>query len=197
MEKVLKILGWIALLTLTFAIAKQLAEQRQIMYLLPDAWGKPYHRYGFDGGDRFFSGREGFRNGPADAAGAFVWSESIMPMPRNSGENTGGIGGFDEDDLATGPQGQPALSPADSQLENMREPYALLKGAIPVKTEEGDLTAVSCFRKDFLSATNKVGNYIQRTNNYKHATPDDCSAPLTEMVDSFYKNPELTLTRGR
>ena len=79
--------------------------------------------------------------------------------------------------------------PADASLENPRQPYALLNGVLPEKTDKGTLTAKTCYEKDFLAKSNKVGNYIQRTNNFRHAAPDSCSTPLTELVDSFYLNP--------
>ena len=62
---------------------------------------------------------------------------------------------------------------------------------LPLETTNiaGNLTAKTCYEKDFLAQTTKTGNYIQRTNNFRHAAPDNCSAPLTEFVGSFYKNP--------
>jgi hypothetical protein len=46
----------------------------------------------------------------------------------------------------------------------------------------GTLTAQSCFEKDFMAQSSKTGNFIQRTNNFRHEEPDNCSAPLTEFV---------------
>ena len=46
----------------------------------------------------------------------------------------------------------------------------------------GNLTAQTCFEKDFLSQSNKTGNFIQRTNNFRHEKPDNCSPLLTEFV---------------
>jgi DNA-binding transcriptional LysR family regulator len=77
----------------------------------------------------------------------------------------------------------------DASLDNPRQPYALLNGVLPEKLDKGTLTAKTCYDKDFIEQSNKVGNYIQRTNNFRHAAPDNCSAPLTEMVNSFYLNP--------
>lgn len=119
------ILGWLVLLTLIFAIAVQLSQQGYI-YLLPDAWAKPFVR-------------EGFETNPAQA----------------------------------------------------NAPYKLLADVLPEKKTDGTLTAQTCYQSDFLAQTEKVGNYIQRTNNFRHGTPDNCSAPLTEMVNSFYENPSL------
>lgn len=83
---------------------------------------------------------------------------------------------------------QDSTGAADASLSTPKEPYALLSDVLAVKKTEGKLTAKTCYQADFLEQSNKVGNYIQRTNNFKHATPDSCSAPLTEMVDSFYRN---------
>jgi hypothetical protein len=45
MEKVFTYLGWLVLITLVLAIARQLSERRNI-YFLPDSWGIQYHKYG-------------------------------------------------------------------------------------------------------------------------------------------------------
>ena len=74
------------------------------------------------------------------------------------------------------------MNPAPSDA-----PYKLLADVLPEKKTEGTLTAQTCYQTDFLAQTEKTGNYIQRTNNFRHGTPDNCSAPLTEMVDSFYQ----------
>ena len=47
------------------------------------------------------------------------------------------------------------------------------------------LTAKTCYEGDFMSHTQVGGDYTQRTNNFKHAKPDNCSAPL-EFVNKFY-----------
>ena len=80
------------------------------------------------------------------------------------------------------------INPASFTLQNPREPYALLTGVLPVKSESktGDLTAQSCFQTDFLSQNQKTGNFNQYTNNYKRKVPDSCSAPLTELVNTVY-----------
>ena len=155
-----QLLGWIALVTLTIAIARQLSNQPQL-YLFPDSWGKQYANHG--------------------------WQPRAIENFSSGGDRSNGNG---EVDGSLDSAGQ--LTPADSDL-NPRSPYSLLKGVLGTKDTEGELTAKTCYQKDYLSQTNKVGNYIQRTNNFKHATPDDCSAPLTEMVDSFYTNPSITL----
>ena len=68
------------------------------------------------------------------------------------------------------------------------DPYNLLGNVLPPSSKENTLTAQSCYETDFLAQSAKVGNYIQRTNNFRHATPDNCSSPLTEFVGKFYSN---------
>lgn len=77
-------------------------------------------------------------------------------------------------------------NPAAAQITNLHDPYSLLADVLPTKRTNGTLTAKTCYQKDFLAQSNKTGNYLQRTNNFVHSAPDNCSAPLTEMVDSFY-----------
>lgn len=48
------------------------------------------------------------------------------------------------------------------------------------------LTAKTCYETDYMSHGQIGGDYTQRTNNFKHAKPDNCSAPLTEFVNKFY-----------
>ena len=54
----------------------------------------------------------------------------------------------------------------------------------PIQNET--LSAKTCYEADFMSHTQTGGDYTQRTNNFKHAKPDNCSAPLTEFVNKFY-----------
>ena len=80
------------------------------------------------------------------------------------------------------------LNPADLE-KNPRNPYALLGGSIPVNTvsKTGELTAQSCYATDFLAQNQKIGNFSQTTNNFKHKGPDSCSSPKTEFVNTIYK----------
>jgi len=50
----------------------------------------------------------------------------------------------------------------------------------------GTLTSQTCYEQDGKRVIEKVGNYSQRTNNYKHTYPDSCSSPFHELVGSFY-----------
>ncbi len=72
--------------------------------------------------------------------------------------------------------------------------YSILADVMPTRGKEGTLTAGSCYASDFLSATQKTGNYVQRTNNIRHARPDSCSAPRTELVNAFYENVSIGST---
>lgn len=154
MEKAIKYLGWLVLVTLAIAIARQLSEQRTI-YFLPDSFGTFFSNYGWD------------RGTPPWGSEGFVSQDGVKGRVDKTGD----------------------VIPADASLENPRQPYALLNGVLPEKTDKGNLTAKTCYEKDFIQQSNKVGNYIQRTNNFRHAAPDSCSAPLTELVSSFYLNP--------
>lgn len=78
-----------------------------------------------------------------------------------------------------------AGEPADAYKANS---YSILADVMPMKETKGDLTASTCFASDFLAQSDKVGNYIQRTNNIRQARPDSCTAPRTELVNSFYTN---------
>ena len=80
-------------------------------------------------------------------------------------------------------------NPADPDLVDVRKPYSLLYDVLKTKEFAGTLTAKTCFDKDFKAKTERTGNFIQRTNNYKHAAPDNCSTAYTELVDSYYENP--------
>jgi hypothetical protein len=80
-------------------------------------------------------------------------------------------------------------NPADPDLVDVRKPYSLLSDVLKTKQTAGTLTAKTCFDRDFKAHTERTGNFIQRTNNYQHAAPDNCSTAYTELVDSYYENP--------
>jgi hypothetical protein len=134
MEQAFTVLGWLVLITLSLAIARQLSEQKYI-YLLPDSWGSQFAKHGQ-------AGRQGLLENFANPASA------------------------------------------DAS-------YKLLSDVVPEKKDDGTLTAQTCYQSDFLEQSNKVGNYLQRTNNFIHGAPDNCSAPRTELVDSFYENQKI------
>jgi hypothetical protein len=65
----------------------------------------------------------------------------------------------------------------------------LMKDTIKVqkKVGLGNLSASSCAAQDRTRQAELGGQYIQRTNNYRRDYPDNCSAPLTDFVDSIYE----------
>lgn len=83
---------------------------------------------------------------------------------------------------------QEAGDPADAMKPSS---YSILADVMPTKGSEGTLNANTCFQSDFLAQSEKTGNYIQRTNNIRHARPDSCSAPRTELVNAFYENVKI------
>lgn len=83
----------------------------------------------------------------------------------------------------------PPDSPSPSDL-SLREPYHLLKDELQAPIGKEQLSLVdtqSCYKTDFTKDIEKVGNYRQFTNNYKHSYPDSCSAPFKELVLNFYE----------
>jgi len=89
--------------------------------------------------------------------------------------------------------GAPYSKYGDNRLENFSNPadfkiggdYTLINSDQKKKINGSVMTAQTCYENDFLAQTQKTGNYIQRTNNFKHEKPDACSAPL-EFVGNFY-----------
>lgn len=81
------------------------------------------------------------------------------------------------------------LAPDNYDNTKADEPYALLSGVLPVKTNQvkGPLNSQSCYDHDFQTRLERTGNYIQRTNNYRHEDPESCTSPFQEFVTAFYK----------
>jgi len=65
-------------------------------------------------------------------------------------------------------------------LGDMMEPPRLTESVSCVNSR-------SCYATDFENTLQKTGNYAQITNNYKRKYPDNCSAPMQELVLNFYK----------
>jgi hypothetical protein len=63
----------------------------------------------------------------------------------------------------------------------------LLEDTMTPDTGLSGLTAGACWSQDRANELQLGGQYAQRTNNYRHAYPDSCSALRTEFVDSMYK----------
>jgi len=114
--------------------------------------------------------------------GWFVMASLAMAIARQLSEqkNLGPFASFQEfEGYANQPQAE------KKPVAN----YTLLADEFAPATAPGKLTAKTCFEADFQAATEKTGNYIQRTNNFKHGIPDSCSSQRTEMVNSFYQQP--------
>lgn len=62
----------------------------------------------------------------------------------------------------------------------------LLEGALKVQPGLSGLSAGGCAAQDRARQMELGGQYVQRTNNYRRTYPDNCSAPLTDFVDSIY-----------
>jgi hypothetical protein len=89
---------------------------------------------------------------------------------------------------------EPVSGPAPASL-NERVPYHLLQGVLKDAPKDNQdntcLNSCACYKLDFENRTQLTGNYIQRTNNYKRANPDSCSAPFHELVNNFYEKMTL------
>ena len=81
------------------------------------------------------------------------------------------------------------LTPDSYDNSKPNQPYALLNGVLPVKEGQvkGPLNSQTCYDHDFQTRLERTGNYIQRTNNYKHDDPESCTSPFQEFVTAFYK----------
>jgi hypothetical protein len=81
------------------------------------------------------------------------------------------------------------LAPDSYDNSKPNEPYALLAGVLPVKEHQvrGPLNSQTCYDHDFQTRLELTGNYIQRTNNYRHEDPESCTSPFQEFVTAFYK----------
>lgn len=81
---------------------------------------------------------------------------------------------------------EPALAPAD--IDNKRQPYHLLRGVIADATTDApsDLSYEKSYERNPKKVLEKTESYAQRTNNFKHKTPDSYTAPFPELSNSFY-----------
>lgn len=174
MRDLITSLSWIGVLTLIIAV---LSQSKTDIYGFPSCWGIQYATHGQDRGIVPVMGTP-FVLGSIEGFTGNTISPHVNTRSTNSPTPpTIPVKGVVE--KTDGPSGSPAaFTPTGS--------YSLLTGVLPEKTKPGDLTAKSCYKTDFLAHTDKVGNYIQRTNNFRHGNPDSCSSPLTEFVQSFY-----------
>jgi len=81
------------------------------------------------------------------------------------------------------------LAPDNYDNTHVKQPYTLLNDILHVKEDavRGPLNSQTCYDHDFQTRLEKTGNYIQRTNNYKHEDPESCTSPFQEFVTAFYK----------
>ncbi len=86
-----------------------------------------------------------------------------------SGDRAGPEGDAPEQPLAAVDQGLP------------------LADMLPVETGLRPAGAGECANQDRTREMELGGQYVQRTNNYKRDYPDNCSAPLSELVGAVYK----------
>ena len=160
--KLSTILLWIVAITLIIAIARQLSQTQ--IYLLPDFWGKQFSTHGWDLGKQ-----------PLPVHQKFM----LENFANATSEQIANVKGIVE---------KTEYNPANASLEKPLDNYALLSDVLPSKKVDGTLTAQTCYNTDYYRHTDRTGNYIQRTNNFRHNRPDSCSAERTELVNSFYVN---------
>jgi len=75
-------------------------------------------------------------------------------------------------------------------ITGMYKNYDLVADYIPAKDGlriASGPTSQQCYEKDWTRGLEPAGSYAQRTNNYKHGTPDSCSAPNHDLILDFYK----------
>ena len=77
----------------------------------------------------------------------------------------------------------------NSEPSELSASYSLLDGVLPLKDKQSDgkLNSQSCYDGSFTKRIERTGNYLQRTNNYRHKDPESCTAPYQEFVTAYYK----------
>jgi hypothetical protein len=80
---------------------------------------------------------------------------------------------------------RPGLDTTDVALADFAAP-PLLGDFLTEQPGLTEYTAACCAAVDRAREMELGGQYTQRTNNYKRDYPDNCSAPLTELVGSVY-----------
>jgi hypothetical protein len=72
--------------------------------------------------------------------------------------------------------------------ETIDTSYSLLDGVLPVKDiqTQQQLNSQTCFEGDFSNRLEKTGNYLQRTNNYRHKDAESCTSPYQEFIGAYY-----------
>jgi len=72
---------------------------------------------------------------------------------------------------------------------NVDSSFSLLDGVLPLKDvqTDGHLNSQTCYDTNFQSRLERTGNYLQRTNNYRHKDAESCTTPFQEFVNAYYK----------
>ena len=96
---------------------------------------------------------------------------SVEGFVGSSGSNLRLVAG-----AAAGPETDLASVQMDLPLQDFLKPAPQLN----------TITVEQCAAEDASLITELGGSYVQRTNNFRHSYPDNCSAPLTEFVSSVY-----------
>lgn len=102
------------------------------------------------------------------------------------------------DDLTRVALSSQQLTGENPELGARAKPFQLMADAIPsieasARVPNTKETAERCYGSDFEAQTQKVRSYAQRTNNYKRAGPDSCSAPTHELVGNFYQPAKIPI----
>ena len=63
----------------------------------------------------------------------------------------------------------------------------LLKDFLNVKAGLSNMTAASCAATDSGRQAEVGGQYVQRTNNYRHDNPESCTGFRSDFVESIYE----------
>ena len=90
---------------------------------------------------------------------------------------------------AAPPVGMDAVLPSSPAPAMNVSAELLLSDRVPVleAAERRPMTSEQCLAADAGEPLKQTRNYAQRTNNYIHSHPDDCSAPYKELIGTFYK----------
>jgi hypothetical protein len=109
-------------------------------------------------------------------------------LPFGVGTNGWGWAGEAFADYLPGQDGKgpDGVEPEIAQFAVVGE-QGLLTGVLPV---EAGLTPYTAERVAEIDQTRQMelgGQYVQRTNNYRHQYPDNWTAPLSEFVGSVYR----------
>ncbi len=106
-----------------------------------------------------------------------------MEMRRLHGPTLRGVESF----TSGGGDGSKDLEGADMPAIADINNGPLLRDMMKVKTGLSGLSASACDAQDRSREMEMGGQYAQRTNNYRRDYPDNCSAAITEFIDSIYE----------